>query len=62
MADNQKRDGGKIEPKRRILLTEPAPPPPMKKGTQRLPAFDGLDNSDLRTLMALAMKKANEGK
>lgn len=60
MGDEQKQDNGKSEPKKRIPLTEPAPPP--KTGGNRVHVNDGLDNSDLRTLIALAKKKAAEEK
>jgi hypothetical protein len=62
MADDQKRDDRKVEPRKRTSLTEPAPPPPANKGGNPVHANDGLDNSDLRTLMALARKKATEKK
>ena len=60
MGDDQKQEDGKIEPRKRTVLTEPAPPPP-KEGN-RVHVNDGLDNSDLRTLIALAKKKATEEK
>ena len=60
MGDEKKQDNGKIEPRKRIPLTEPAPPP--KTDGNRVRVNDGLDNSDLRTLIALAKKKAAEEK
>jgi hypothetical protein len=62
MADDQKLDDGKVEPRKRPSLTEPAPAPPANSAGRRVHANDGLDNSDLRTLMALARTKATEKK